>query len=51
MQLFKKKIYCPNCHQQLDIAPKRKAKCPHCKQYIYIRQGSLVTEDEAQTVD
>ena len=51
MQIFKKKIYCPNCHQQLDVAPKRKAKCPHCKQYIYIRQGNLVTEDEAQTVD
>ena len=51
MPIFGRKVYCPNCKQQLEQAPKRKAKCPHCNQYIYIREGKLVTEDDAQTLD
>ena len=51
MKIFKKKIYCPNCKHQLEVAPKRKAKCPHCKQYIYIREGKLVTGDDALKID
>ena len=49
--LFKKKPRCPYCGEILDPAPKRKKKCPHCAQYILVRKGELLTEEEAKIRD
>ena len=51
MQIFKKKIECPYCKQQLEKAPTRKTKCPHCGNQIFVRKKELLTEEEAQVLD
>lgn len=51
MRLFRRKPKCPNCGKALEDAPKRKTKCPHCGQYILVRKGELVTEEEASIRD
>lgn len=45
------KPVCPNCNHSLETEPKRKSKCPHCAELIFVRQGKLVTEDEARIID
>jgi len=42
---------CPYCQGELDIAPKRKKKCPLCGGFIFVRNGQLVTEDDANIED
>lgn len=37
---------CPNCGKLLKTRPTRKKKCPFCGNYIYVRQGQLVGEDQ-----
>ena len=48
MAIFGEDPRCPYCNQQLDKTPARKVKCPHCGEFIYVRQGKLITEEEAQ---
>lgn len=42
---------CPYCAAELEKAPTRKTKCPFCAQYIYVRRGKPLTEQEAQQAD
>lgn len=42
---------CPYCSVKLDSTPKRKKKCPHCGKYIFVRNGQLMTEDDASIED
>ena len=51
MRLFKKKLTCPNCGNRLDKKPTRKKKCPHCSEFIFVRQGELYTEEQAEIMD
>lgn len=48
---FKKKSKCPNCNFILADKPVRKQKCPQCDNYILVRNGELVTEEEANILD
>jgi len=38
---------CPYCSSVLVDIPKRKSKCPTCSKYIYIREGKLLTAEQA----
>jgi hypothetical protein len=51
MGLFQKKPRCPNCNSTLQTKPARKQECPFCKQLILVRNGELVTEEEASIID
>jgi DNA-directed RNA polymerase subunit RPC12/RpoP len=51
MSSLNKIITCPYCKQPLEKAIKRKTPCPHCGSVIFVRQGELVTEEEAQILD
>jgi len=51
MLFFKKKPKCPTCNSTLADKPKRKKKCPNCDNYILVRKGQLVTEEEANIMD
>jgi hypothetical protein len=42
---------CPYCKSALDVKPSRKKKCPNCGEYIYVRKGKLVTEEDAKIGD
>jgi hypothetical protein len=33
--------------KELAEKPTRKKRCPHCSRYIYVRQGELLTEEQA----
>jgi hypothetical protein len=44
--IFKKQIKCPNCQKPLEKKPTRKTKCPYCEQFIYVRHGEHVTEEQ-----
>lgn len=37
---------CPYCSAVLEKKPARKTKCPHCGNYIFVRKGHLLTEDQ-----
>jgi hypothetical protein len=37
---------CPYCKLALSKKPKRKKKCPHCQNYIFVKKGRLLTEDQ-----
>ncbi len=37
---------CPYCSEQLEKKPARKKKCPHCGNYILVRKGKLITENQ-----
>jgi hypothetical protein len=39
-------IKCPYCKAPLDKKPKRKKKCPDCGNYIFVKKGRLLTEDQ-----
>jgi competence CoiA-like predicted nuclease len=45
------KTNCPYCQVLLDPIPKRKKACPKCGQVIMIRQGELITEENAYISD
>ena len=45
------KITCPYCGTDLQSKPTRKKKCPSCGQYILVRKGNLLTEDDAKIID
>jgi len=47
MGLFQKKPRCPNCNSVLQAKPGRKQECPYCKKYIFVRDGELVTKEQA----
>lgn len=49
--MFKKKIRCPYCRNELIKKPTRITECPYCSQPIYYRYDELCTEDEAQKMD
>lgn len=51
MPLFTRKPKCPYCASTLESAPTRKKKCPHCGKSIYVREGKLVSEDDAKITD
>lgn len=51
MGLFKSRPKCPNCDAALQSLPSRKQECPHCGRLILVRQGDLVTEEQAQIMD
>jgi len=42
---------CPYCKVTLETVPKRKTKCPKCGQFIYVRSGKLMTEENASIED
>lgn len=42
---------CPYCKAALEKPPARKKACPSCGQFIFVRRGMLVTEEEAQIQD
>lgn len=51
MQLFQRKSKCPNCNMTLPARPTRKQECPHCSRLILVRNGELVTEEQASILD
>jgi hypothetical protein len=51
MDLFRKKIKCPNCNAVLQSKPTRKQECPRCGKSIHVRVGELLTEDQATVKD
>ncbi len=51
MQFFQRKPKCPNCNQALPVKPTRKQECPHCGRCIFVRNGQLVTEEQATIMD
>lgn len=42
---------CPYCQQSLEKKPARRTACPKCGNFIYVRQGELVTEEESKIRD
>ena len=51
MDIIQENHKCPYCQCELDIVPKRKKKCPHCGGFIFVRNGRLITEDDANIED
>lgn len=39
-------VRCPYCNNSLEKRPSRKKKCPHCGNYIVVKRGHLLTEDQ-----
>lgn len=48
---FQRKSKCPSCNVTLETRPTRKQECPHCKKLILVRDGELVTEEQAVILD
>lgn len=48
---FQRKPKCPNCDAVLQAKPTRKQDCPYCKKSIFVRDGELVTEEQATILD
>lgn len=44
-------VNCPYCKEELKEAPTRKKKCPNCGNYIFVRKGELLTEEQATIKD
>lgn len=44
-------IDCPYCEFTFSSPPKRKKKCPNCGEFIFIRDGNLVTKDQSMIID
>lgn len=42
---------CPYCNHELSEKPSRKKKCPNCGNYIYVRKGRLLTEEDSKIED
>lgn len=42
---------CPYCKVEFEVKPSRKKKCSICGNYIYVRKGKLVTEENAHIID
>ena len=42
---------CPYCGFTLEPRPRRKKKCPHCGEPIFVRQGNLLTQEQAEVGD
>ena len=51
MGLFHRKPKCPNCNSVLQAKPTRKQECPYCNKFIFVRNGELVTEEQATILD
>ena len=51
MLFSESKTCCPNCGIELQIKPTRKKECPHCGGFILVRNGRLVTEEQATIMD
>lgn len=51
MRLFKQKVTCPYCGNELEKKPTRKKKCPHCSEFIFVRSGELYTEIQVKEFD
>jgi hypothetical protein len=51
MGLFQRKPKCPNCNSVLQAKPTGKQACPYCNKFILIRNGELVTEEQAKISD
>jgi hypothetical protein len=49
--IFSRSPKCPNCGEVLSEKPSRKTVCPHCEKAIRVRQGKLVTEEQANILD
>jgi hypothetical protein len=49
--LFQRKPKCPNCNSALQAKPTRKQECPHCNNVIFVRNGELVSEEQATILD
>ncbi len=39
---------CPYCFIELEKQPTLRIKCPHCEKLIVVRNGQLITEQEAE---
>jgi len=52
-RLFRRspKQVCPYCQKPLDKKTVRKKQCPHCKNTILVRQGKLMTDEDATIKD
>jgi hypothetical protein len=48
---FLRKTKCPNCNSVLQEKPTRKRECPYCNKIIFVRNGELVTEEQAVILD
>lgn len=51
MGLFQRKPKCPSCNSVLQAKPTRKQACPYCNKFILVRNGELVTEEQATILD
>ncbi|RJP46306.1 MAG: hypothetical protein C4583_19210 [Anaerolineaceae bacterium] len=51
MFFFQRKPKCPNCNLELQTRPSRKENCPYCGDFILVRHGKLVTEEQAKVMD
>lgn len=51
IRLLQKKPKCPNCNSVLQKKPTQKKECPNCNKFIFVRNGELVTEEEATILD
>jgi hypothetical protein len=45
------KVCCPYCKYEFSEAPSRKKKCPNCSNYIFVRKGILLTEEQVNIED
>lgn len=45
------KAVCPYCNFEFEERPSRKKKCPNCGNFIFVRQGRLLTQEEAEIDD
>ena len=45
------KAYCPYCQYEFPETPTRKKKCPNCGNYVYVRKGILLTEEQVNIED
>lgn len=51
MRFLQRKPKCPTCRSALQAKPTRKQDCPHCGKCILVRNGELVTEEQATIMD
>lgn len=51
LSFLRRKVRCPHCQGVLEKKPTRRNKCPHCGQYMRVRRGQLLTEEEALRID
>lgn len=43
--------FCPYCKFKFEERPKRNKKCPKCQSKIIVREGKLLTEEQASAFD